>query len=553
MDTHHVELPVSRAEAVRRAVEQVVAGGDAVLCVGFDAAAVLDDVSDLLAERYLRVLRCGASGQGGLSLSGVLAQITERPDLDGHDDEVLQRGFQALTTPGEGYTGVVLLIDGAAALQRSALRYLQFIGQTAPGPRFVLASEEGLPDFHDADLALLRTRLAAAPVLAVAGWAAAGWAAAGWAGAGQAGAATFPPSAAPAAVGMVGPVPLPVAVPHLVRPDPALPSATLDLVPLPGVVPAVVALPAAWPAPALLGTGLDGPPLPGFVVPVAGPHAASVTPSLPGATPEPAPLLGNVLVAEAVLAPTGPVPVSLAGSGEDDGAVTGRDLELRPKNGRRAVAAWAGVGVAMAACIAFGVALGKYGFAGEPAAVLQAASVAPTPAGGAGPGAPDAGVGAAATSDTPAEAAPVPGRATAPAQVAPQVAAPPPGSIGPGQADPARTDDSPVRRPITSRRTGAAPADAAPARARVAQTRDAEPRSREGPAAGHDGVPSRPRRVAQAADNRESRAAEDGRQALHAPTVQPAYLAPYAGGERRPIIGTFSTDQNGIRTFRFAE
>ena len=216
MDTHHVELPVSRAEAVRRAVEHVVAGDDAVLCVGFDAGAVLDNVSDVLAERRLRVLRCSASGQGGLSLSGLLAQITGRPDLGSHDDEVLQRGFQALTTHGEDCDGVVLLIEGAQALQRSALRYLQFIGRTTPGPRFVLASEGGEPDLYDVGLTFLRTRLAAMPVLVVAG---------------GVGGVPLLPGTASAAGSVVGPVPLPVVTPHLV--PPALSRAWLDAVPLP--------------------------------------------------------------------------------------------------------------------------------------------------------------------------------------------------------------------------------------------------------------------------------------------------------------------------------
>lgn len=542
MDTQHVELPVSRAEAVRRSVEQVVAGGDAVLCVSFDAAAVLDDIADLLIEHRWQVLHCAASGQGGLSLSGLLAQITGRPDLGGHDDEVLQRGFQTLTTPGEGCSGVVLLIDGAGALQRSALRYLQFVARTAGGPRFVLASEEGLPDLLDADLALLRTRLAAAPVLAVAGWA---------------GSDMFMPGTASAAASIVGPVPLPVAALQVVPPDPALPTVKFDAVPFPGMSSMVV----PPQPPALPGRGLDGPPLPGFVLPVIGPHVVSDALSVPAATPEPALPLGTVLAAVAPLVSAQPLAAaaSLTGAGDASGVMNAGFPEPRRKSGGRAVAAWAGIGAAMAACVAFGVALGRYDFVGEPAAAPQAASVALAPAGDAGPGAPDPASGAAPASNAPPAVAAAPPQAPAPAEaVAPQVAAPPPGSTAPGQANASVTDD-PARRPAASHKAVAVPADTPPARARAAQMRDAESRFRETQAAGRDGAAPRPRRAAQAADGREHRAAEDGRQASYALPVQPAYSAPYGGGtgggtgERRPIIGTFSTDQNGVRTFRFAE
>ena len=242
MDTHQVELPVSRAEAVRRAVGQVVAGGDAVLSVGFDAAAVLDDVSDLLADGRLRVLRCAAAGQGGLSLSGLLAQVTGRADLGGHDDEVLQRGFEALTTPGEGFEAVVLLVDGAEALQRSALRYLQFVARTAPGPRLVLACEGRLPDLYDAELEPLRTRLAAKPALVVGSVA-----------------SSLPASTAG---GVAGPVPLPTRTPQVVSRGPAWPGA--DAVPLPGAATALAGPQAGAPVPGAIG-----------FVPLVVPHQAS--------------------------------------------------------------------------------------------------------------------------------------------------------------------------------------------------------------------------------------------------------------------------------------
>jgi len=499
MDTHHVELPVSRAEAVRRAVEHVVAGDDAVLCVGFDAGAVLDNVSDVLAERRLRVLRCSASGQGGLSLSGLLAQITGRPDLGSHDDEVLQRGFQALTTHGEDCDGVVLLIEGAQALQRSALRYLQFIGRTTPGPRFVLASEGGEPDLYDVGLTFLRTRLAAMPVLVVVG---------------GVGGVPLLPGTASAAGSVVGPVPVPVVTPHLV--PPALSRAWLDAVPLPLAAPPVNLVPATAPVPAK------------------------------GVLAMPADIGGHA----------GPVPAATPG--------------VRQRTGRRAVAAWVGVGAAMAACVALGVAIGRHGFAEDSSAAQQSAFQMPTPV----PadldqsGAPAAAVPVAGNPpNAAADAGPAPVAAVAspvPAPLPANGAAIQAGTAGlraaalanapPVQAEGAGLDD-PARRPAP-RRAASASADTAPARAKATQARDFEPHVREAAAASRDPIPPRPpRRAAQASDTRERRGAEDGRQASYALPVQPAFPAPFAGGtgERRPIIGTFTTDQSGVRVFRFAE
>lgn len=169
MDTHSTEFPVSAPEALRRLVDQVLGGGDAILAAANGGGQdLLDQAAERLEALRLRVLRASAAAPGGLSLSGLMAQVTGQPDLTAHDDKVLDRGFQALTVPGAGCDGIVLMIGGAEALQRTALRYLQFACRAGSSLRLVLAGEHG-PDLAGDEVSHLRTRLAAYPVITVAG------------------------------------------------------------------------------------------------------------------------------------------------------------------------------------------------------------------------------------------------------------------------------------------------------------------------------------------------------------------------------------------------
>ena len=165
MDTQIVELPLPEAEALRRVVDQVLAGGDAIVSGG--GGGLLDGIAEALGLRRCRVLRAAGRAPGGLSLSGLMAQVTARADLEAHDDEVLERGFQALSVPDAECDRIVLLVDGAEALQRTALRYLQFTCRSAPALRLVLARDGGIPVLEEDEMASLRTRLAAHPVVAV--------------------------------------------------------------------------------------------------------------------------------------------------------------------------------------------------------------------------------------------------------------------------------------------------------------------------------------------------------------------------------------------------
>lgn len=169
MDTLSIILPASRPKALSLLLNQVRAGGDAVLIVEGDVGpALLDEAASQLAGHHHRVLRAAAAGPGGLSLSGLMAQVAGQHDLTAHDDAVLELGFRMLTVPDETCAEIVLLVSGAQELQRKALRYLQFACETGTSLRLVLAGEPGLMDVLNWEAAdFLHARLGSRPVIAI--------------------------------------------------------------------------------------------------------------------------------------------------------------------------------------------------------------------------------------------------------------------------------------------------------------------------------------------------------------------------------------------------
>ncbi len=537
MDTHSISLPLPEPEALHRIVHQVLAGGDAVVAADVGARALLDEAAKELAGLRCRVLRVSAEAPGGLSLSGVMAQITARPDLDAHDDEVLERGFQVLTVLDAECDWIVLLVNDAQALQRTALRYLQFTCRAAPMLRLVLAGEQGLPDVMEEDeMAFLRTRLAASPLIRVA----------------RPPTAPMPVAAVAAAAKAVQPVPLPSSEPQPVPPGPVL----------------------------------SGPILAGSLLP-----GQSAGAGLPG-TAQAAPLLPLAEAAKAVSLQAEP---------------SARPAKL---SRRRSPAVWIGLG--MAASVAAGVLIGRQDWPAAvsqpaPEAALPTAPVRAAPA-AAEPQRPQVQPQAA----TPRAAMPGrtanQGQAAVPAP-ATDAAAPPapvpnvpavavfqrpdvqPQTVTPGQGTVAAPAPSLVPAPLPMQppsshtvypraagealegpamrppapATGAgqvpAQADAAPARPRpVVQARPVEARPRE-PAASTR-FSRRPNEApdASASDFRPSepreRAAAGRWETPYAPPAavppawQPSSAAPWSRTGEGSIVGTYTTDQNGVRTFR---
>jgi len=484
VDTHSIELPLPEAEALRRVLDRVLGGGDAVVAGGSGVPALLDAAADALAGHRCRVLRASALPAGGLSLSGLMAQITERPDIDGHDDEVLELGFQALTVPDAGNEAVALLVEGGETLHRTALRYLQFACRSAPALRLVLAGQTGMPDLHDDEMAPLRTRLAASPVITLA------------------------------------------------AELPELPVALLDEAPLESGTPAAVPLPPSRPyfvPPSLAPSG----PLP------PGPPRLSVP-------PPPEPVHGPVLRP----------------------ALSGLPVRAADTARRRSSMTWIGVGLAMAASIAVGVLIGHYGWPGGSAVSLQTATTPGTP-----PVAvpvPMQAVPSAAQGGAPASNLDVPsGSAAAPAALPPErgvMATPTPASVQPPagvaaapSADKGGPDSMALQNPGASQRpasVSATQSDPAPPRPRR-EARQAEGRSRESTSSGRNlASPRFTGRSNHSSEAREHGLPPSGQEALYLSPVQepsqaaPPEPAPDRARERRPIIGTYTTDQNGVRIFR---
>ncbi len=494
MDTHSTELPLPEAEALRLILDRVLGGGDAVVAGGSGVPALLDAVADALARRRCRVLRASALAPGGLSLSGLMAQITQRPDIDGHDDEVLELGFQALTVPDADNEAVALLVEGGEMLHRTALRYLQFTCRSAPALRLVLAGQTGMPDLHVDEMAFFRTRLAASPVITLA--------------------AELPelPAAlldeSPPETGMPAAVPLPPAKPHLVPPSLA-PSG-----PLLSSSPRISVLPPPEPVQAsMLRPALSGPP-------VRAVDTARRKPSM----------------------------------------------------------AWIGIGLAMAASIAVGVLIGRYGWPGGSAFSLQtAAQPGTTPTGTTPAGTTPAPVPApiqvipyAAQGSAPASnprapsgsaAGSGPSGQAAVTTPTPSAVQPPTGVAATPSADKGGPDSTASQNPGAPQRPSPASTtefDPAPPRSKR-EARQAEGRSRESSSSKRSSAsPRSGSRSNQSSEARERGLPPSGQEALYLSPVPeplpaaPPEPAPDRTGERRPIIGTYTADQNGVRTFRSA-
>lgn len=484
MDTYSIELPLPEAEALRRILDRVLGGGDVVVAGGSGVPALLDAAADALARYRCRVLRVSALAAGGLSLSGLMAQITERPDIDGHDDEVLELGFQALTVPDGDNEAVALLVEGGELLHRTALRYLQFACRSAPVLRLVLAGQTGLPDLHDDEMTPLRTRLAASPVITLA------------------------------------------------ADLPELPVALLDETPLESGTPAAVPLPPSRPhlvPPSLASSG----PLP-----LSLPRVSIPPP------PEP--------VQAPVLRP----------------ALSGPPVRAADATRRRSSMTWIGVGLAMAASIAVGVLIGRYGWPGGFTVSSQTAAQPGTPPvgssmpmqaipyvtqGGVPASNPNVPSGGAA-----APAAEPPGRA-AMATPAPAPVQPSAGAAGVPSVDKGRPDSTALQNPGEAQRPASASttqSDPAPPRPRR-EARQAEGRSRESTSPGRNSASSRSAsRFNHPPEAREHGLPPSGQEALYlSPAQEPSQAAPPEPSpdrarERRPIIGIYTTDQNGVRTFR---
>ena len=575
MDTHSIDLPMPEAGALRRALDQVAHGGDAVLLVPGDASGILDAIAAELDALPCRVLRVTAAGPGGLSLSGLMAQVTGNLDLEAHDDDVLERGFQALTSGAGG--SVALLVDQAGRLQRTALRYIQFACQSGPALRLVLADRAGAPGaLQDPallgdELSLLRTRLAAhAPIFV--------------AGTGTVSAARAATLALPAAADVAAPLTQDVP-PGAAYDGLGTATGTDPTRPSPGLAAIVPGQPAAAEA---ASSGDGGPPsnVPGRSDPVPLPpsrpqRVASagipVAAAMPGVLPAEA--LRTVLVADRAV-PSHPVPVSALRAHPAPLSPV-PELLAPPRHAgpagamaprRRPVARLAMASLGLAAAVGAGVLIGREVWRADPPG--EAPALAGVPA---TPPLPQT-----AGTPRPVPPHPVPARQTAPDGAAASPAELP--SSGSQAVTPAiRSGDAdgsvqavPDPPPVPSALPPVAPQP--PAAAAPSPSADLEatpPRSGGARRAQQESARGRDRAPALREDRQAQRHAARGPDRFggggRSRTVPPVADDEWQPGlgmsqgpsppvppwerepDRRPIIGTFTTDSNGMRVFRSAQ
>jgi len=165
-----IAQPVNQPDALRLLLDRVMGGADAILINKGDGARVLLDLAaDCLAEMRSRVLRAAEVLPGTLGGPAASPHVAGSSKASVPDDELLARGFQALTVLDQTCNRIVLLISDAHALQYPALRYIQFVGRSGAPLQFVFSGTRKFFDLLNAEeFAWLRTRLTAGLVVTLA-------------------------------------------------------------------------------------------------------------------------------------------------------------------------------------------------------------------------------------------------------------------------------------------------------------------------------------------------------------------------------------------------
>jgi type II secretory pathway predicted ATPase ExeA len=114
-----------------------------VLVVGEDEALLsqlLARAAAELATVRCRVARISARSAEGLSLHDLVLAVSAELDPGAVAGDVLERTHRLLTETDEACDRAVLLIDHAAQLSSSALRFLSLMSRSGPNLRVLLAS-----------------------------------------------------------------------------------------------------------------------------------------------------------------------------------------------------------------------------------------------------------------------------------------------------------------------------------------------------------------------------------------------------------------------------
>lgn len=142
-------------------LKQVGEGAHALFVAKSDEADRLIEAAAARLAPSCRVIRVVAPS-AGLSLSGLMAQLSGTTALDAQDDAVLEVGYRRLAVPDGPEQRIALLIQGAGHLRLGALRFLQRALERSPA---LVMVADWTPEFefllHRPELAGLRMRLLA--------------------------------------------------------------------------------------------------------------------------------------------------------------------------------------------------------------------------------------------------------------------------------------------------------------------------------------------------------------------------------------------------------
>jgi hypothetical protein len=139
---------VARPPTISSAVARVLQGAPFIALIGPDAAtssAAAAVVKSELEQASLRVLNVRRGDSDGLRLTGIAAQLLDKPEA-AFDPDDIERLFEILTDPAGSGQPIVLVIDGAEALQQDVINYLRLLSTLAShaAPRIVFVGQPGL-------------------------------------------------------------------------------------------------------------------------------------------------------------------------------------------------------------------------------------------------------------------------------------------------------------------------------------------------------------------------------------------------------------------------
>lgn len=160
--------PVNHLDALSLVLDSILDGDDVTLISeGDQGDASLDLAAGCLAGLRCRVLRSAAVLPAGLGVPMPSSAGSAKANVP--DDDLLARGYQALTMLDQSCDRIVLLVGDAHTLPHSMLRYIQFVRRSGSHLQLIFCgTRRFLEQLEPPEFAWLRERLMAGLVLTLA-------------------------------------------------------------------------------------------------------------------------------------------------------------------------------------------------------------------------------------------------------------------------------------------------------------------------------------------------------------------------------------------------